>query len=103
MLRFTTTTPFSLESSIDELLNTRPLVKVDKGLKLIEGKIKGKEAEITGKALELSGFYLPCFFEGDITELDKKEQDITMVLPTGEYEIKAELNEKGIYQLNLKK
>lgn len=103
MLRFTTTTPFSLESSIDELLNTRPLVKVDKGLKLIGGEIKGKEAEITGQALELSGFHLPCFFDGDITELDKKEQDITMVLPFGEYGIKAELNEKGIYQLDLKK
>lgn len=103
MLRFTTTTPFSLESSIDELLKTRPLVKVDKGLKLIEGEIKGTEAEITGQALELSGFYLPCFFEGDIKELDKEEQDIKMVLPTGEYEIKAELNEKGIYQLDLKK
>lgn len=103
MLRFTTTTPFSLESSIDELLKTRPLIKVDKGLRLIEGEIKGMEAEITGQALELSGFYLPCFFEGDIKELDKENQDIKMVLPTGEYEIKAELNEKGIYQLDLKK
>ena len=102
MLKFTTTTPFDINMSLMDFLKIRPLVKVHKGCKIKDGKIKGKEAVIVGKAYEKAGFFLPCFFDGEIQELDNRNGKILMVLPSGEYEIKSTLNSQGIYLLDLK-
>lgn len=102
MLKFTTTTPFDENMPIDEFLKVAPLVKPDDKCKLIAGAIKGKTATIKGRALQLAGFYLPCFFDGMITELDKENATIIMVLPSGEYNVTATLDENKIYQLDIK-
>lgn len=81
---------------------TKPLIELTDKHELSNGKIKGKEAVIVGKAYDMAGFFLPCFFDGDIQELDKRNGKILMVLPSGEYEIKATLNSHGIYLLDLK-
>lgn len=103
MLRFTTTTPFGENSSKLDLQNVRPLIELKGSEKLKEGVIKGKSALITGDALKLAGFSLPCFFDGDITELDKADSVIYLVLPEGEYEISSKLSSEKIYMLDLKK
>lgn len=102
MLKFTTTVPFDDNTPMEVLVNTKPLIEIKEKCSLVGGKIKGNDAVITGEALKLAGFTLPCFYEGNITELDKEEQDIIMVLPSGEYQIKAILNENGVYNLELK-
>lgn len=65
------------------------------------GKLKGKNAFIIGKALELAGFGLPCFYDGDIEELDKEESEIFMVLPSGTYRISVIINSDDEYLLDL--
>lgn len=102
MLKFTTTTPIKGNSSLGELLQTKPLISLKRKPVLKEAKIKGKDAKIEGEAFKLAGFDLPCFYEGDIAELDKKEPEILMVLPSGEYPIKVKLTPKGTYLLDLK-
>lgn len=102
MLRFTTTTPFDENLSKQDLQNVKPLIDLKGDEKLIEGAIKGKSALITGDALKLAGFSLPCFFDGDITDLDKVDGEIYLVLPEGEYEITSKLNSENIYMLDLK-
>lgn len=102
MLRFTTITPFGENSSKQDLKNVKPLIDLKGDEKLIEGVIKGKSALITGDALKLAGFSLPCFFDGDITELDRIDSKIYLVLPEGEYEVTSKLNSENIYMLDLK-
>ena len=102
MLKFTTTTPIKGNSSLREFLQTKPLISLTRKPVLKEAKIEGKDAKIEGEAFKLAGFDLPCFYEGDIGELDKKEPEILMVLPSGEYPIKVKLTPKGTYLLDLK-
>ena len=102
MLKFTTITPFDINSPLSVLAKTKPLIEIDNSCHLISGKIKGLDAKIIGRALELAGFSLPCFYDGDIRELDKKDSQIIMVLPSGEYPIVTKLNEQRVYLLDLK-
>lgn len=102
MLKFTTITPVTKSSSITEMINTRPLIELRGRHKIESGDIKGIAALIIGKAYQLAGFSLPCFFEGNITELDKENGEIYMVLPSGEYAISSKLGSDGIYRLDLK-
>lgn len=101
MLKFSTTTPFSETEDPERLLNVYPLIVPPPDSKLEMGDIKGKEARIVGKALEIAGFSLPCFFDGEITELDNPNGEIIMVLPSGEYPISATLDENKDYLLDL--
>ncbi len=101
MLKFTTTTPFSESSSLQMLLKTKPLIKIDGKKELISCPLRGKEAVISGKALQLAGFHMPFFYEGDLSELDSEAPCIRMVLPSGEYSIKVCLNEEGIYNMDI--
>lgn len=101
MLKFSTTTPFSKENSPESLLNVQPLITPSNECRLINGKLKGRNAYIVGRALDLAGFYLPCFFDGEITELDNPNGEIIMVLPSGEYPISVTLDENGNYLLDL--
>lgn len=102
MLKFTTTAPFDINTPMEVLVNTKPLIKIKDNCSLIGGNIKGNDAVIIGEALKLAEFSLPCFYEGNLSELDKVEQDIRMVLPSGEYPVRAFLSEDGVYYLELK-
>lgn len=102
MLKFTTTTPIDSNSTIKEFFQTKPLIPLKGKPVLKEAAIEGKEARIEGEALKLAGFSLPCFYEGDISELDNENPQIFMVLPSGEYPIKVKLTPKGIYLLDSK-
>lgn len=103
MLKFTTTTPIGCNSSVKEFFQTKTLISLKQKHKLKDAVLAGKEARIEGQALKLAGFHLPCFYEGNIEELDKKDPEIYMVLPSGKYPIKVKLNNNGIYLLDLKK
>lgn len=102
MLKFSTTTPFCKDDSPDSLQKIEPLIVPPKGSTLKSGKLIGKKAYIVGNALAIAGFYLPCFFDGDITELDKPDGNIIMVVPSGEYPIKVTLDKNKNYLLDLK-
>ncbi len=101
MLKFSTTTPFSIKDSPETILNIRPLIVPPKGSYLKNGDINGNNAYIVGRALALAGFDLPCFFDGDITELDNPEGKVFMVLPSGTYRIKVQIDSKNNYLLDL--
>ncbi|MDE7025814.1 MAG: hypothetical protein K2O88_08050 [Paramuribaculum sp.] len=98
MLKFTTTHPINPNTGQIDLI---PLITPEKGCHLMGGKLKGKNARITGKALSLAGYYLPCFYDGDIEELDRPNGEIIMVLPDASYSIKVRLEENGEYLLDL--
>lgn len=101
MLKFSTTIPFSIKDSPETILNIRPLIIPPKGSYLNNGHIKGNNAYIIGRALELAGFYLPCFFDGDITELDNPDGKVFMVLPSGTYRINVQMDSWNNYLLDL--
>lgn len=101
MLRFSTTTPFCVHDPLSTLLNTHPLIIPPKDSHLRNGEIKGNNAYIVGEALALAGFHLPCFFDGDITELDNPDGKIFMVLPSGTYRVHAHLDAENNYLLDL--
>ena len=101
MLKFSTITPFSIHGSPLDTILTRPLITPPQGCYLRNGNIKGNNAYIVGRALKLAGFHLPCFFDGDITELDNPNGMIFMVLPTGTYRIKVRFDSENNYLLDL--
>ena len=101
MLKFTTTNPFTEDNSKD-ISNVNLLVIPPTDAKLISSPLKGRNAYIMGKALLLAGFSLPCFFDGDIRELDKDDGEILMVLPSGEYPIICRLDKNNNYALDLR-
>lgn len=98
MLKFTTISPINGEGCDSALC---PLITPSKDCRLMGGKIQGKNAAIVGRALELAGFGLPCFFDGDIEDLDKDDAKILMVIPSGTYNIKASKNAENEYLLDL--
>lgn len=98
MLKFTTIVPIDGEGCDSALC---PLITPSKDCRLMGGKIQGKNAAIVGRALELAGFGLPCFFDGDIEDLDKDDAKILMVIPSGTYNIKASKNAENEYLLDL--
>lgn len=101
MLKFTTTNPFTEDNSKD-ISNVNLLVIPPTDAKLFSSPLKGRNAYIMGKALVLAGFSLPCFFDGDIRELDKDDGEIIMVLPSGEYPIICQLDKNNNYALDLR-
>lgn len=98
MLKFTTIAPIDNDAENDGLT---PLITPNENCRLMGGKIKGKNATIVGKALDLAGFGLPCFFDGDIEDLDKEDAEILMVIPSGTYRIKVSKNADDEYLLDL--
>lgn len=89
-LRFTTTEPYRMFGMFGE---KELLVKIDDIGTLSEFKPKGTGAYIHDDAEELVGFDIPIFLDGDYEQLDLPidEQDILMMLPSGNYQCKAEL------------
>lgn len=98
MLKFTTIAPIDNDAENDGLT---PLITPNENCRLMGGKIKGKNAAIVGKALELAGFGLPCFYDGDIEDLDKESSEIIMVIPSGTYRIKVSKTSDEEYLLDL--
>ena len=101
MLKFSTTTPFGTHDYPETITDIRPLIVPPEGSRLNNGEIKGNNAYIVGQALVLAGFHLPCFFDGDITELDNPDGKVFMVLPSGTYRIKVQLDSEKNYLLDL--
>jgi len=102
-LRVTTSTPCSMFG----FSQMEPLVKPDNIGELIvstpDNHIKGKTAYIDDNAEDIAGFDIPIFIDGNMHQLDepKDNQDILMVLPSGEYPLLAELVD-DTYYLTLK-
>jgi hypothetical protein len=67
-------------------------------------KLKGDSAYIHGDAEAVAGYDIPIFFDGDILQLDKPEdeQDIIMYINDKEFKIKAKLTDSNQYYLTLK-
>jgi len=66
-----------------------------------------QNAYIHGEAVDLAGYELPVFIDGDLSQLDKPvgEQSILMLTDQGEYECEAHVNEEDgreVYYLTLK-
>jgi len=59
--------------------------------------LKYDSAYIHGKAEELAGYDIPIFLSGDFSNLDLpvEEQQIFMLLPSGEYKCKSEIDLNG--------
>lgn len=98
MLKFTTIVPIN-DAIFD--ISLLPLITPSNNCRLMGGRIKGKNATIVGKAFELAGFGLPCFYDGDIEDLDKEDAEILMVIPSGTYHIKVSKNADDEYLLDL--
>lgn len=97
MLKFTTIQP--LDPSVPTPIT--PLIRPREDCRLADGTIRGTSATIVGRALTLAGYPLPCFYDGDIEELDRPNPEILMVIPSGIYPIKASINPSNEYLLDL--
>jgi hypothetical protein len=82
-LRFTTTPPCGMFS----IAYGEALVMPDDKGETIQTETKYNRAYIHGDAEDLAGFDIPFLIDGDIGQLDLDiaEQDILMLLPSGEY------------------
>ncbi len=101
MLKFSTVSPFRMDDKLETILKVKPLITPPKTCKLKSAILRGKDAFIVGKALELAGFFLPCFYDGDMKELDNPDGNIVLVLPSGEYPIVVTIDEEQNYLLDL--
>ena len=74
------------------------LVKPTNIGELIFDDIKARCAYIHGNAEAIAGFDIPTFIDGNFGQLDLpiEEQDILLLLPSGEYKCKAEYIDDGI-------
>ena len=95
-LRLTTTEPRFMAGVFDEKPADN-LVTPTKINKLIKTKVKGRTAYIHGKAEQLAGFDIPRFIDGDMGQLDLpiENQDILLILKSGEYPCVAKYREKN--------
>jgi hypothetical protein len=91
-LRLTTTEPKSFLGIMYPMEEHEPLVTPNNIGKLIMGKTKTSTAYIHGEAERLAGFDIPFFIDGNLAQLDLpiNQQDILLLLPSGEYKCKAE-------------
>lgn len=71
-------------------------------MKTYRGSYKRQICSDYRRCAETSRFFSAMFFDGDITELDRIDSKIYLVLPEGEYEITSKLNSENIYMLDLK-
>jgi len=103
-LRFTTTAPYGFLSPMG-----KPLVIPEVLEEVIPSEVKGHCAYIHGDAEVLAGFDLPIFLDGEQAQLDapEAEQDILMMLPSGNYPCIAtytdEVGNTDCYLITLKK
>lgn len=88
-LRITTTEPHSMFSNNESDMLVRP-----DNIGEIIGESVTNKAYLHGKAEDLAGFDIPIIIDGDISMFDKPkhEQDILLLLPSGEYKCFAYYN-----------
>jgi hypothetical protein len=93
-LRFTTTKPMAFMGIGNPESDHKPLVSPDDKGELVKPELKGTGAYIHDDAESLANYDIPAFIDGDLGQLDlpTEEQDILMLLPSGEYPCKAVLN-----------
>lgn len=91
-LRLTTTKPMSIFGLITQNADHSPLTLPNEIGDLIMDELKGRTAYIHGEAESISGFDIPTFIDGNLGQLELpiEEQDILLLLPSGEYKCKAE-------------
>jgi len=91
-LRLTTTKPMGILGIMNPEGDHEILTKPDEIGELVMDKIKGKSAYIHGEAENIAGFDIPTFIDGNLGQLDLpiEQQDILLLLPSGEYKCKAE-------------
>jgi hypothetical protein len=91
-LRFTTTEPRSMFDMMSVENEVKPLVIPDTVGEFVQDNKIGKTSYIHGQAEGLAGFDIPTFIDGNLSQLEQpiENQDILMVLPSGEYKCKAE-------------
>ena len=79
----------------------KPLVDPEDNGKTF-GDTRLKDSFIQGEAEFLAGFDMPVFIDGDLSQLDKPEEDqrIIMVLPNGEYECVSRTVDEGGTEVN---
>jgi len=97
-LRLTTTKPMGMLGIMNPIEDHAPLTKPNEVGELIMDKIKGRTAYIHGEAESIAGFDIPTFIDGNLAQLELpiEQQDILLLLPSGEYKCKAEYyNEIG--------
>ena len=108
-LRFTTTKPMGMLGIMNPPEDFKPLVYPEKIGEFIKDKIKGRSVYIHDDAEELAGYDIPTFIDGNLgqLELPVEEQDILMVLPSGEYKCQSEycdeIGSSNCYLITLKK
>ena len=92
-LRITTSEPGFFGFSGESLV-TEPLVEI---IPLVEQK--GKSMYIHGEAEAKAGYDIPIVLNGDLNNLNLPidEQDIVLVLPSGEFKCKATIEKDLIY------
>jgi len=106
-LRFTTTIPMGMLGMFNPPEDHKPLITPENVGELIQSKIIGSGAYIHDDAEELAGYDIPTFIDGDLSQLDApiEEQNILMLLPSGEYKCKSvlqEIGDKNKYLITLK-
>lgn len=91
-LRLTTTKPMGMLGIMNPIEDHAPLSIPNEVGEMIMDKIKGRTAYIHGEAESIAGFDIPTFIDGNLGQLDLPigQQDILMLLPSGEYKCKAE-------------
>ena len=94
-------TPELLRFTAQNMETGEPLVNpADNGQTYGESRLN--DAYIHGEAEQMAGYDLPVFIDGDLSQLDKpeNEQQIRMLLPHGEYECVARTTDEGGDELN---
>jgi len=91
-LRLTTTKLMPMLGIMNPDEDHEPLVKPDEVGEFIMDKIKGRTAYIHGEAENIAGYDIPKFIDGNLAQLELPidQQDILLLLPSGEYKCKAE-------------
>ncbi len=91
-LRLTTTKPMGWLGIMNPIEDHVPLTKPNEVGELIMDKIKGRTAYIHGEAENIAGYDIPTFIDGNLAQLELpiEQQDILLLLPSGEYKCKAE-------------
>ena len=107
-LRFTTTKPMGMLGIFNPVEDHKPLFVPENVGELIHDTVKGRTSYIHDDAEDLAGYDIPTFIDGNLGQLDLpiEEQDILMVLPSGEYHCKSELStdigSRNAYLITLK-
>ena len=91
-LRLTTTKPMGMLGIMNPIEDHAPLIKPNEVGELIMDEIKGRTAYIHGEAESIAGYDIPTFIDGNLAQLEMpiEQQDILLLLPSGEYKCKTE-------------